>query len=56
MNWANDLVADYYKWLKNNTLITQGKNGWIAIDTPFVGIFNDTICLFAKKQKDKILL
>ncbi|MGB1204718.1 MAG: DUF1828 domain-containing protein [Chitinophagales bacterium] len=56
MNWANNLVADYYKWLRNHTLITQGKNGWVTIDTPFVGIFNDTICLFAKKQKGKILL
>lgn len=57
MSWLDDLVTNYYNWLKNNTtIITASNNEWSVIDTPFLGLFNDTIELYAKKSNGNILL
>ncbi len=57
MNWLEELVNNYYIWLKNKTnIILPNGSDWAVIDTPFIGQFNDAIELFAKKEKDRIIL
>lgn len=56
MNWIKKLVDDYYLWLKDNTAVLEGKNGWGMISTPFLGLFNDYIELYVKKNNKKILI
>jgi len=57
MNWTQTLIDDYYNWLKNKTFIqADEKTGWASIQTPFIGVFNDTIELYAQKKNDKIIL
>lgn len=57
MNWINPLLDSYYDWLKSNTFTLEDEQtGWVSISTPFIGIFNNTIEIFAKKKGDKILL
>lgn len=57
MSWVNALINDYYSWLKSNTVIlSDEKTGWVAIQTPFIGLFNDVIEMYARKQGDKIVL
>jgi hypothetical protein len=57
MIWANTLINDYYIWLKNKTvIIPDAKTKWVAIQTPFIGLFNDTIEMYAQKQDSKIVL
>ena len=57
MNWIEQLIGDYYKFLKEKTLISkiQGSD-WVEISTPFTDIFNDTIDIYAKRQNGDILL
>jgi hypothetical protein len=57
MNWINTLMDDYYAFRKEKTLITaSNSNDWIEISTPFVGLFNDTVDIYAKKEGNKIIL
>lgn len=57
MNWINNLVDDYYTFLKEKTLITTSSTSdWVEISTPFVGLFNDTIDIYAKKEGNRIIL
>lgn len=57
MNWINDLMNDYYAFLKEKTLVTAGDSSdWVEISTPFVGLFNDTVDIYAKKDGGKIIL
>ena len=57
MNWINPLIQDYYSWLKNKTVILADNNTeWVSIQTPFIGIFNDVIEIYARKQGGKIIL
>lgn len=57
MNWIDALMEDYYLFLKEKTLVTPNKStGWIEISTPFTGLFNDTVDIYAKKDGNKIIL
>lgn len=57
MNWIDERIEAYYHWLKDNTAIKEDiGTGWFSISTPFVGLFNDNIEIFIKKEGDKILL
>ncbi len=55
--WINTLINNYYSFLKENTIINPSpRPDWTEISTPFIGLFNDTIDIFVKKQGNKILL
>ncbi|MBP9742059.1 MAG: DUF1828 domain-containing protein [Burkholderiales bacterium] len=55
--WLEQLLEEYYTFLKGrNSIIEKTGTDWHVISTPFVGLFNDTIELYVKKQNDKILL
>jgi hypothetical protein len=57
MSWIDQLINDYYRFLKQKTLITESPlNDWVEISTPFTDVFNDSIDIYAKKQNGKILL
>ena len=57
MNWINTLMDDYYSFLKEKTLVTSSSSSdWVEISTPFIGLFNDTADIFAKKEGNKIIL
>jgi len=57
MNWINDLMNNYYAFLKEKTIITPNNTSdWIEISTPFTGLFNDTVDIYAKKEGNKIIL
>jgi hypothetical protein len=57
MNWINTLMDDYYSFLKEKTLIsTSNSSDWVEISTPFVGLFNDTVDIYAKKEGNRIIL
>ena len=58
MGWIDNRIAEYYQWLKDNTAIREDKGtGWFSVSTPFVGLFNDNIEIFVKKESEtKILL
>jgi hypothetical protein len=57
MNWINNLIDDYYKFLRQKTKISESASGeWIEISTPFTDVFNDTIEIYAKRDNGKIIL
>lgn len=57
MNWINKLMDDYYAFLKEKTLVTANSSSdWLEISTPFVGLFNDTVDIYVKKEGAKIIL
>lgn len=57
MNWINTLMDDYYSFLKEKTLVsTSNSSDWVEISTPFVGLFNDTVDIYAKKEGNRIIL
>ena len=50
-------MNDYYAFLKEKTLVTVSNSSeWVEISTPFVGLFNDTVDIYAKKEGNKIIL
>ncbi|MBM4177121.1 MAG: DUF1828 domain-containing protein, partial [Ignavibacteria bacterium] len=57
MNWIDELIDEYFNFLKGKTSVhTDPVTGWSVISTPFVGLFNDTIELYIKKDNGKIIL
>lgn len=57
MIWANELINEYYVWLKNKTvIIPDTQTEWVAIQTPFIGLYNDVIEIYAQKKGAKIIL
>lgn len=57
MNWINPLIEEYYKWIKSKTSFTpDAHTGWVAISTPFIGLFNDALEIYAQKRGNKIVL
>lgn len=56
MTWLDSMMDNYYKWLREKTIIEAGTSDWFCIDTPFLGAFNDTIEVYALKQNGSIIL
>jgi hypothetical protein len=57
MNWLTPLLDDYYDFLKEKTLVTTSNSSdWMEISTPFTGLFNDSVDIYARKSGAKILL
>lgn len=57
MNWINTHVSEYYNWLREKTFIQRGDStDWFLINTPFIGAFNDTIEIYARKEKNHLIL
>ena len=57
MSWIDQLLNDYYRFLKQKTVITEiPASQWTEISTPFTDVFNDTIEIYARKQNGKIIL
>lgn len=57
MNWINTLIDDYYSFLKEKTLVSDSNaSNWVEISTPFIGLFNDTVDIYAKKDGNRIIL
>lgn len=56
-NWVTELMDKYYDFLKGRTsVITETGTDWVVISTPFIGLFNDTLEVYAKRENGKILL
>ena len=57
MIWANELIDEYYDWLKTKTVIIPDiSTEWVAIQTPFIGLYNDVIEIYAQKKGATIVL
>ena len=57
MNWLAEQEDKYYTWLRSKTYIPMGNDSdWSLISTPFTGLFNDTLEIYAKKEGNKIML
>lgn len=57
MKDINHLIDDYYRFLRSKTFLMQDEiSQWTCITTPFLGLFNDKIEIFAKKENGKIIL
>lgn len=50
-------MDSYYSWLRSKTHIpAECNDDWNLISTPFLGLFNDTLEIYAKRQGDSIIL
>lgn len=57
MTWIDTLMNDYYAFLKEKTLVSDmSTSGWVEISTPFIGMFNDPIDIYARKDGGRIIL
>ena len=56
-NWVENSINEYHKWFRDKTQIAKNEmTGWYSITTPFMGLFNDSIEIYAKLENDKIVL
>ena len=52
-DWFEDSISQYYHWLREKTFTkSDGQSGWIAVSTPFLGLFNDPIEVYMRLQAD----
>jgi len=57
MNWIDNSIEEYYNWLREKTIVTKDeRTGWSVITTPFLGLFNDNIEIYAKLDNGKLVL
>ena len=57
MNWLQENIDNYYNWLKEKTAIREDRQtGWTAISTPFLGLFNDPVEIYAKLENQQLIL
>lgn len=52
----DELIEQYFKWLKDKTITRNINNTWTEITTPYLDRHNDYLQIYAKKEKDEILL
>ena len=56
-NWFDESIDQYYSWLKDKTFTRlDEQTGWVAVSTPFIGLFNDPIEIYLKKDGETIML
>lgn len=51
-----ELNAQYFHWLKDNTVMRSLDNGWAEITTPFLDRHNDSLQIYVKIENDTIHL
>ena len=57
MNWVDKSIDEYYNWLRSKTIATKDNlTEWNTIITPFVGLFNDNIEIYAKIENGRLIL
>jgi len=57
MNAITELIDEFYGFLRQKTVLSYDeKTDWTQISTPFLGVFNDSIDIFAKRDNGKIIL
>ena len=55
--WINTCKTEFYKWLSDAACVTQdAQTGWYSLTTPFVGLFNDNIEIYVKRDNGRIIL
>lgn len=52
----DELIEQYFKWLKDKTITRNINSTWTEITTPYLDRHNDYLQIYAKKEKDEILL
>ena len=52
----NELIERYFRWLKDKTITRNIGNSWTEITTPYLDRHNDYLQIYAKKEKDEIIL
>mgnify|MGYP002855730916 CR=1 FL=1 len=52
MNEIDILVENYYKWLKDKTVVRNIDENWTEITTPYLDRHNDYLQIYAKKKDD----
>nr|DAP59036.1 MAG TPA: protein of unknown function DUF1829 [Caudoviricetes sp.] len=57
MSWLDDKLNEYFAWMRDNTIAKEDPlTGWSVISTPFTGLFNDNIQIYAKRENGEIIL
>lgn len=57
MTWIDNSIKEYYNWLREKTIVTKDeRTGWSSITTPFLGLFNDNIEIYAKLEDGNVIL
>jgi len=57
MSWVDSSIKQYYDWLREKTFVTKDEQtGWSMISTPFYGLFNDSIEIYAKVIDGRVIL
>lgn len=57
MNWIEESIKEYYDWLRQKTTVTKDlQTGWSIIVTPFTGLFNDNIEIYARLDNGRVTL
>ena len=51
---SSDLIDEYVKWIKDNTVLKSIGSGWTEINTPFLDRHNDGIQIYVRKVDGKI--
>jgi len=56
-NWINNSITEYYNWLRDRTQVSKNnESDWYVITTPFLGLFNDNIEIYAKLDGKNLIL
>ena len=56
MSWLDDKLNEYFAWMRDNTIAKEDPlTGWSVISTPFTGLFNDNIQIYAKRENGEII-
>ena len=50
------MLDDYWKWLRDNTVLKADGNDWAVITTPFLDRHNDFLEIYVRRDNDGFLL
>lgn len=57
MTWIEEQIKSYHDFLIDNTIVKEIKDSdWSEIHTPHLGLFNDYITLYVKKDHNQFIL
>lgn len=57
MNWIDELIDNYHRWLRSNTMSSvDDVSNWATITTPFSGVFNDLLEIYVQQTNGKFVM
>jgi len=56
LNEINDVLANYWQWVKDKTILKQLQDDWVQVTTPHIDRHNDYLQIYIRKEDNGFVI